>query len=434
MKQSLLVLPAAAIGILLTALGADWPQWRGPDRTDVSRETGLLPSWPKSGPPLVWSYAEAGVGYSGPAIVGRRLYTMGARGPTEYVLALDTETGKEVWASPVAPTFTFKGNSWGDGPRGTPTVEGDRVYALGGQGELVCLQAATGKEVWRLSLPKDLGGEVSPAGGGPEKIGWGFTESPVIDGDQLVCTPGGPGGTLAGIEKTTGKVLWRSKALTDPATYSSIVPTEIAGHRQYVQLTDRGLVGVARDGRLLWRYMRKPAYSDVVIPTPIAHNDEVYATAGYGAGCDLVRVTASNGKWKATKVYANKNMVNQHGGVVLVGEHLYGYSEGKGWVCQDFASGKLVWSEKRKLSRGSLTCVDHHLYCYGEDEGIVVLIQASPEGWKESGRFNLPRQSTLRKPNGKFWTHPVVADGRLYLRDQDLLFCFDVRDRTHGSR
>ena len=196
-----------------------------------------------------------GEGYSGAAVVGDRLFIMGTRDQNEIVLAVNVSSGKEVWASLIGPIFTFKGNEWGDGPRATPTVDGDKVYALGGQGDLVCVEANSGKEIWRVSLPKDLGGEMSPAGPAPTKMAWGFTESPLVDGERLVCTPGGPQGTLAALNKATGKVVWRSTELNDPATYSSTVPAEIAGIRQYVQLTDRGAVGVAaQDGRSLWRY------------------------------------------------------------------------------------------------------------------------------------------------------------------------------------
>lgn len=406
----------------------DWPQWRGPDRSGVSHETNLLRDWPKDGPRLIWTFSDAGLGYSGFAIVGERLYTMGARGDTEYVFALDIAAGKQLWSTAIGPTFSFKGNSWGDGPRGTPTFADGRLYALGGQGELVCVEAADGRLVWRVSLPRDLGGEISPAGGGPEKIGWGYCESPLVDGERVTCTPGGPGGTLAALDRQSGRVVWRSTALTDPATYSSMVPAEIGGVRQYVQMTDKGPVGVAAaDGRLLWRYLHNPAYSGIVIPTPIVKGDLVYTTAGDGGGCDLVRVTADRGAFKAAKVYSNKNMVNQHGGAVLVGDRVYGYSEGKGWVCQDFASGPLIWSEKRRLGRGSIVCAGDDLYCHAEDDGTTVLVRTGAAKWEEHGRFRPPRESTLRAPNGKVWTHPVVANGRLYLRDQELIFCYDVR-------
>jgi outer membrane protein assembly factor BamB len=358
---------------------------------------------------------------------------LGGRGTTEFLIAIEVATGKELWSAAIGPLFTFKGNSWGDGPRATPTIDGDRVFALGGQGELLCTATADGHELWRTSLARDLHGEISPAGGGPPKIGWGFTESPVVDGDRLICTPGGDEGMLAALDKSTGKVLWRSKDLKDAATYASIVPAEIDGVRQYVQMSDRGVLGVSTDGKLLWRYVRRPAYSDVVIPTCVVQKDLIYTTVGYGAGCDLVRVTRGGEEFQATKVYANKNMVNQHGGVVLLDERLFGYSEGKGWVCQDLKTGKIIWNEKRKLGRGSLTAAEGHLYCYAEDDGTTVLVKAGAEPWQESGRFTIPEQSSLHKPNGKVWTHPVIANARLYLRDQELLFSYDIKDRT-GAR
>jgi outer membrane protein assembly factor BamB len=408
----------------LFELASDWPQWRGPERTDLSHETGDLQSWPPSGPPLLWTFDNAGVGYSGPAIVGERLYTMGGREGQETVFAIDTKNGKEIWATPFGGIFT---NNWGDGPRGTPTVDGELLFAIGGQGDIVCLEAATGKERWKLNMQGDLGGQMMSD--------WGYTESPLVDGDKLVCSPGGSGGTLAALDKKDGKVIWRSKDLTDPAAYSSIILAEVGGIRQYVQVTGKGVAGVAaKDGQLLWHY-EKPNFQTAVIPTPIFHDGYVYITAGYGAGCDLIKLVPDGGTVKDEKVYANRNMMNHHGGVVLVGDYLYGYSDSeRGWICQEFKTGNLVWAEKRKLGKGSITCVGDRLYCYSEDQGTAVLIEASPAGWKEHGRFTIPRETTIRKPSGRIWTHPVVANGRLYLRDQDLLFCFDVKDHAASAR
>jgi len=425
----------------------DWAQWRGPDRTGVSKEKDLLPEWPADGPKLLWSVADIGVGYSGPAVVGDMLYIMGTRGDTEYLLALDVLSGKERWAVPIGPVFTFPGNSWGDGPRGTPAVVDNRVYALGGQGILLCAEAPpppsgiggekeapdvrTGRTLWRVNLPKDLGAVISSVGGGPEKIGWGYCESPLVDGRLVVCTPGGPEGTLAALDKDTGAVVWRSRGLTDPATYSSIVQASIESKKQYIQMTDQGPVAVdAATGQLAWRYLRKPPYRGFVIDTPVVDGNLVYATAGEGAGCDLIRIDVQAGVFRPQKVYANKTMANQHGGVVLIGDHIFGYSEGKGWVCQNLKTGKMISNEKRKLGRGSIIGVGEHVICRAEDDGTTVLCRASPKGWHELGRLKPPRESTKRKPNGKIWTHPVVANGRLYLRDQELLFCYDI----HGPQ
>ncbi len=322
----------------------------------------------------------------------------------------------------MGPIFT---EGHGNGPRGTPTVDGSLLYCIGGQGELVCVDTVTGERRWHSNLRRDLGGKMMS--------GWGYTESPLVDGDKVVCTPGGSQGTLAALDKNTGKVLWRSKDFTDPAAYSSVVVATLFGIRQYVQMTGQSVAGVAADdGRLLWRFER--ASRTAAIPTPIVHDNLVYVSSGYGVGCALVKLSpGSNGLLQCEQVYANKNMVNHHGGVVLSGDYLYGYSDGKGWVCQNLQTGGLVWQEKNKLGKGSLTYADGHLYCYSEDVGTAVLIEATPDGWKERGRLPIPRESNLRSASGKFWTHPVVVNGRLYLRDQDLLFCFDIKDHGVGA-
>lgn len=430
-RRLLLVLPLLA----LTSLAADWPQFRGPHRDGVSRETGLKKEWPKEGPPLVWTFNKGGVGYSGPAVVGDRLYFSAGRGDSEYLVALDLKdadkTVQELWATKIGSLFHWKDNQWNQGPNATPTVDGNLVFALGGMGDLLCVDAISGQEKWRKSLAKELGGEVNPIGGGaedPTPLGWGYAMAPLVDGDQLVCVPGGKQGLMAALDKKSGKVLWQSKEVTDQASYSSPIVVEVGGIRQYVQVTNQGMVGIAaKDGKLLWSYERQPAYADVVIATPIFHNNHVFSTVGFGQGCDLIKLIPEGGKIKVEKVFSNKTMENRDGGVVRVGEHLYGHSENKGWVCQEFLTGKTVWSERNKLGRGSLVAVDGMLICVSEKDDQVVLIDATPVGWKEHGRFALPMASKQRKPSGGLWTHPVVANGKLYLRDQELLFCYDVK-------
>jgi outer membrane protein assembly factor BamB len=400
-----LVLVAAS-----AAVANDWTGWRGPNREDISHESDTLKKWPDDGPKLLWLFQDAGVGYSGFAIVGETLYTMGSRNDVETLIALNAVDGKEKWATPIGPRLE---NNWGDGPRDTPTVDGDRVYALSAPGELVCCQTSDGSILWKASLTADFGGQVP---------NWGYTESVLVDENKVICTPGGEKGTLLALDKMTGAPIWQTKGLTDTAHYSSVIVVVDHGRREYIQLLEKQLVGVdAATGEVLWTtpWSGKTA----VIPTPIYRDGYVYITSGYGAGCKMIQLKDG----KPVIVYENHHMKNHHGGVVLVGDYLYGYSDGVGWLCQDFKTGEKVWSDKESLGKGSLTCVDGMLYLMSEDTGEVVLIEASPGGWKEHGRFTLEPKTKLRKPAGKIWTHPVVANGRLYLRDQELVFCFDVK-------
>jgi outer membrane protein assembly factor BamB len=389
----------------------DWPQWRGPDRTDVSRESGLLKEWPSGGPKRVWLFKNAGNGYSGPAIVNGKLFTMGTRDGAEVLIALNADTGEELWTASIGPVGNF---DHGGGPRGTPAVDGECVYGLGGQGKLICASVADGKVIWNASLV-DLGGKTPH---------WGYSESVLVDGDKVICTPGGSKGAIAALDKATGKVIWQSKEFTDSAHYSSAIIGEHSGTRQYIQLTEQHVAGIkADDGKLLWK---SPFPGQVaVVPTPILHGGCVYVTAGYGVGCKLVKLGSGN---QVSEVYFNKAMKNHHGGVVLVGDHLYGFSDGSGWLCQEFKTGKEVWSERKALGKGALGCADGMLYCLDENSGTVALAEASPTGWKEHGRFKLDPQSKIRDSQGRFWTHPVISNGKLYLRDQDLIYCFDVKN------
>jgi len=393
------------------ALAADWSQWRGPNRDGISPETGIMKQWPSNGPPGLWVTHGLGRGYSSLSIVGNRIYTMGDAQDASYVHALDdSNKGKNLWSTKV-------GRPGGDypGTRSTPTVDGDLLYALGQWGDLVCLQVSDGKEVWRKSLKNDLGGEMMSH--------WGYSESVLIDGDKVICTPGGQSGTLAALDKKTGAEIWRSKEFKDRAAYSSVLAVDMGGVHQYVQLTDASVVGVsAEDGKLLWRGGRRG--STAVIPTPIYKDNHVFVTSGYGVGCNLFRIAGDGGKFSATQVYANKEFVNHHGGVVLIGDHLYGHSDGKGWICMEFKTGRVVWSNPG-VGKGSVTAIDGMLICRKEDKaGTIALVEASPDGYKERGRFDQSERSTKNS-----WAHPVVANGRLYLRDQDALICHDVKKK-----
>jgi outer membrane protein assembly factor BamB len=418
----------AAVG-LLAVCAADWPAWRGPDRSGVSKETGLLKEWPKEGPPLAWTFEDAGTGFSPPAVVGGRLYLLGARAPdgktVEQIICLD-DKGKEQWKAPIAPVYDWDGNQWSRGPNGAPAVDGGLVFALGSQGTLVCVEADGGKEKWRKDLPKEMAAEVSPGPGGPEKIGWGYSWSPLVDGDRLVITPGGGQGLFAALNKTDGTPLWRSKAVQDPCTYSSPVVLEVGGVRQYVALTQDGAVAVAaKDGARLWEYRRDKPFPDVVCPTPLVKDNFVYLTA-WGGGGTLLKVTGDGNNFKADAVYTEKEIAPHHGGVVLVDGFVFGNHDLGSWECQDFATGAVKWKSKaRALASGSLIAADGRLYCL-TDAGEVAMLAATPDAFKELGRFALPKQSKKRQPSGKVWSHPVLSDGRLYLRDQEYVFCYKV--------
>jgi outer membrane protein assembly factor BamB len=433
MKRILALLSLLTTATLLSA--EDWPQWRGPKRAGVSDEKGLLQAWPEKGPKLVWTFDDCGLGFSSFSVVGDRLYTMGARKEETYVIAIDAGMGKQVWSAKVGKIFTYSGNYWGDGPRSTPTIDGDLLYALGGHGDLVCLQTKDGKEVWRKNLVKDFGGEMMSE--------WGYSESVLVDGPNVICTPGGKTGTLAALDKKTGEMKWRSKELTAKAPYSSIMPATLAGVRQYVQAgyiddIQGGILSAvaADDGRLLWSESIFKGSSYAVAPTPIIKGDQVYMTSGYGGGCHLFEITAAGDKLAAKELYSSKNrktMKNTHGGVVLVGEHIYGHSERLGWVCQEFKSGDVVWMERFDLpsQSGAITYADGNLYLYDE-EGNAALVKANPEKWELISKFEIPQKSKLMEGrptsrSAKIWAHPVVANGRLYLRDQEFIFCYDVK-------
>lgn len=393
------------------AAADDWPQWRGPNRDNVSTEKGLLQEWPANGPSLAWKATGLGEGYSTVSIQGDRVYTIGDRKDGSYVIALNLSDGLQIWAAklgkPGAP-------GWGgfSGPRATPTINGQLIFALGQWGELGCFDTG-GKERWRKDLIKDFGGSR------PE---WGFSESPLVDAGRVVFTPGGSKGTLAAVFKATGERIWQAKDLSDSGQYASVIVADIGGVRQYIQLTYKSVAGVsAGDGKLLWRAPFKG--ETAVIPTPIYSDGFVYVTSGYGVGCMLLKITESGGKFKADQIYANKVMVNHHGGVLKVGDYVYGYSDSKGWTCQDFKTGQAKWQEKEKLGKGSLTYADGRLYLRQEDKpGTVALIEATPSGYKEHGRLNPPDRTDKQS-----WPHPVVAAGRLFLRDQDVLLCYDVK-------
>jgi outer membrane protein assembly factor BamB len=399
-----------------SAVTTDWPQIGGVDRDGKSAETGLLKQWPAGGPPLAWKIKTIGGGMGGVSVSSGRIYTTGDLNDAACVFCLNESDGKEIWRAQIGRGGSVGGgaNSY-EGPRGTPTVSNGKIYVETQYGDVACIDASDGKVLWLKSLFANLGGKMMS--------GWGFSESPLVDGDKVIVTPGGSRGTLAALNASTGALIWQSKGWTDNAAYSSPLAATIGGVRQYIQLTDKSVAGVnAAHGSILWKTTR-PGQT-AVIPTLICQGEYVYATSGYGVGCDLFKISAEGSKFSVSPVYTqNKLMKNHHGGVVLVDGKIYGYSDQVGWICQDLLTGKEVWKEKNKLGKGSIAYADRHLYLRQEDrKGTIALIQASPAGYKEVGQFNQPDRSKLNS-----WPHPVIANGKLYLRDQETLLCYNIK-------
>lgn len=554
-KKALMSMLSGAF-LLTSASAEDWPQWQGPDRNAVSKETGLMKEWPKDGPPLAWKIDGLGGGYSAPSIAGGRLHGMSVRGQDEVVWALSEKDGKELWVTRLGPALTEGMPQGKEGPGCTPTVDGEFLYVSGFRGDIACLRRDGGTIVWRRNLQSDFGG-VLPT--------WRYNESPLIDGDKLVCTPGGPDATIVALNKSNGEIIWKAvvpdtsrgtadgppsimatlpilvaldadgdREISDEevkaspsvlakldkntdgkltedelrpagtpagrqgggrpsragrggfrlmpihatldadenneisvaeisnapvalakldknrdgnltegevgppgrqnsgASYASAIAIDFEGQRQYVQLTAKSLVGVsATDGKLLWRY-DKPANNFAInCSTPVYQEGKVFAASAYGAGGGAVRLSRGpNGEIKADEAWFSKQIENHHGGVIVHDGALYGANGGNSGgylVCLDFSTGAVLWNEgdrdKRRVSKGSVAMADRRIY-YRTEEGPVVLIEPSRKEYIERGRFDQPDRTD--KPA---WSHPVIANGKLYIRDQDTLFCYDIKER-----
>jgi outer membrane protein assembly factor BamB len=395
--------------------GDDWPQWRGPQRDGISKETGLLSEWPKEGPKLLWQAKDLGQGYSTPAVVRDRLYLISNKGLNEeYVEARQVADGKQAWSQRIGKVGNPDQGPSYPAARSTPTVDGEWLYAMGSDGDLVCLEVATGKPRWQKNVRKEFGGRPGE---------WAYSESPLIDGDVLVCTPGGPDATIVALNKQTGDVIWKCAVPGgDAAGYASAIAVDVGGAKQYVNFLGKGLVGVdARTGKFLWRYDRTAKGSPANIPTPVARDGHVYTAANRTGGA-LVKLAADQGKIQPQEVYFDNKLPSAIGGSVLVGDHLYG-TTAQVLVCAEFKTGQVKWTD-RGIGAGSVCYADGRLYLHGEN-GDVALVEATPDGYREKGRFTPADQPD--RGRSKAWTYPVISDGRLYIRDMNSLWCYDVR-------
>lgn len=392
----------------------NWPQFRGPKRDGLSMDKGLLKEWPQDGPPVVWKCEGTGTGFSSVSVADGRVFTMGDLEDGCYAMGIDEKSGEMLWKTRV-------GNTGGNykGPRSTPTVDGSRVYVLGQFGDLLCLEAGSGKEIWKKSLPDDFGGKSG---------GWNFTESVLIDGDKLLCTPGGKQSGMLALNKNNGEVIWKSEIEGGGrAGYSSIVPADIGGVHQYIQLMADGVFAVAaNDGRQLWSWGTNGDRfkgNTANIPTPIVRGDHVFVSAGYGRGGGLVKVTKNGSEFSVDEVYFERDLNNKHGGVILVGDYVYGDHDARGMpFCANFLTGEIKWKkEDRDDGRGSASLV----YADGKliiryDNGYVALCKSGPNGYEQISGFKIPNAGSHS------WPHPVVTGGKLYLREQNTLWCYDL--------
>ncbi len=404
-----------------TSSTADWPQWRGPDRSGVSSETGLLKQWPAAGPRLLWQLNDIGDGYSTPAVAGTRIYLMSNRGmDNEFVQALSTVDGKVIWTTRVGNVGNPNQEPNYPKARSTPTIDDNFVYALGSDGDLACLEAKTGKLRWQKSLRKDFGGEPGD---------WAYAESPLVDGDLVVVTPGGAQATMVAVNKKTGALVWKSGIPGgDKAGYASAIVVQGGGRKQYVQLLTKGIVGVdAKTGQFLWRYA-DVAKGPAQYFTPIAQQEYVYGGA-LGIGGGLVRLKADGAGVAAEQVYFTRGLPNGIGGAVVIGEHIYGTEVGQKLVAAEFKTGKLKW-EAKDFGWGSVASADGLLFCHLVT-GDVVLVDAASDAFRIKGKFKPPSPPEHKKvgpfPEMSF-SYPVIANGRLYIRDLGTLWVYDIKE------
>ncbi len=422
-QRAFLAVAALACGTVPLSRAADWPTFRGIDRTGIAPDDDLLEAWPADGPPLVWKTSGAGRGYASPAVAGDRIYTLGdglstAPDDDEYLSCFDRETGRPLWHTKTGGPWTDGKTDW-QSSRSTPTVAGGLVYVLTPFGHLVACATRDGREVFRVDLKTVFGGTKGDS--------WGYSESVTIDGDRVICTPGGDQNTIVALDARTGRPVWRCRAPDERgAGHASIVSATLQGRKIYVQTTASGALGVdARTGALLWTYPIEQ--TTAVIPTPIVRDDLVFIVAGYKRGGALLRQKPGpGGTVTIEEVWALKpELANKHGGVVLVGDHLYGCADDQPILfCAELLTGDVVW-KRRGSGKNSvaLAAADGHLYARFAD-GTLALVPADPAGYREAAAFSIPGSGD--RPS---WSHPVIADGRLYLREGDDILCYDVRMR-----
>jgi outer membrane protein assembly factor BamB len=424
---------AASFLIAASATAADWPRWRGPNNDDVSLEKGLMQKWPEGGPKLVWTGTNLGTGWGTPSIADGKVFGMGTRGGKDGVWALKEADGKEIWFTPFADPASGIGKQT-NGPGSTPTYAKGKVYTVSHNGTVACMDATTGKTAWTKSYTADFGAGRLPS--------WGYNDSVLVDGDTVICAPGGPKAALVALKADTGAVIWTTDAgqVGGGAGYSSPVKATFGGTPMYVVLsgTSAGIVGVhAETGKLLWQYNGKGANGGTAqIPTPIVKGDLVWVSCSYqNGGSALLKVSGAGDKFdvKAIKTHEKPDLNNHHGGMVLVGDYIYfGHDQNQGSpVCVELKTGEIKWGPIKKSSdfangggSAAYTYADGRLYVRYQN-GVMTLADPSPEGLKLVSSFKLPPASVASYSQS--WPHPAVSNGKLYIRDQNAMYVYNVK-------
>jgi outer membrane protein assembly factor BamB len=396
----------------------EWPQFHGPRRDNLSTDTGLLTRWPPGGPPLIWKADGIGEGFASVAVTGGTIYTAGNIGRRTVITALDM-SGRRRWQAPNGPAYRRSP----PGARATPTIAFGKLYHLNGDGDVVCLDAGTGKGIWTRNILKEFNGR---------NIRWGLSESPLVDGSKVICCPGGEKVSMVALDRDTGKTVWTCKGAGDRPGYASAVLVNRRGLRQIITMMGSSAVGVEADtGRLLWRHEFKVAY-EATCASPVYHDGHVAIFGTWGRGAALLKLHVDGDRCTTEEIWRTKELDNEHGGVVLVDGYLYGQADGnhkqRHWACLEMKTGKTMYSVEGLPGRtGTLTYADGMLYVLN-DRRSVALVPASPKGWRIAGRFQLPKGG-----RGMTWAHPVVCGGRLFLRHGDFLYVYDVRGKAPGA-
>lgn len=427
MPLRLVLLTAALVGGLAPA--ADWPGFRGPNRDGLSPETGLLKEWPKDGPKKVWTAKNLGLGFGTPSVADGMIFGVGTREGKDGVWALKESDGSELWFTPFASAA--KVASQANGPGSTPTYHAGKLYAVSLGGTLVCLDAKTGKEQWKKSYIDDFGGKVPT---------WGYNDSVLVDGDRLICAPCGAKAAVAALKLKDGEVVWKSEVKAGGGSgYSSPIKATFGKTAMYVVLlgTDGGVVGVsAETGKVLWQYKGKAATGGVAqIPIPVVKDDKVWVSCSYGGGAALLQIVdKGKGEFEAkeVKAYAKKDLNNHHGGMVLVdGQVYFGHDQNNGKpVCVDMKTGEIKWGPEANPAEGrgsaAVLYADGRLY-FRYENGVMVLLEPDPQELKVVSSFKLPAAD--QRSNPQSWPHLVIVDGKMLVRDQTVMYCYDVKGK-----